>query len=252
MPTIDINCDMGESYGRWVLGHDEAVMRYISSANVACGGHAGDPNVMEQTVLLAKEHGVAVGAHPGYQDLAGFGRRVLPMSVDELRRSITAQIGALYAIARSVGVELHHVKAHGALYNLACVSPPDAQAIALAVRSFSQDLPLYCPPGSQMEAAANEAGIDVVSEGFMDRLYEPSGLLVDRHVPGSVLNDPIEAAQQALLLANGTVSARDGSTIQLKAQTLCVHGDNPAILALLPAARAALEEAGYVISSQLS
>lgn len=242
---IDLNCDMGESFGPWTMGHDEEVMPYITSANVACGGHAGDPNVIERTLLLAKQHGVSVGAHPGYPDLTGFGRRVLPMSPDDLRRSLLAQIGALYALARGVGVDLHHVKAHGALYNRACISQAEAEAIVSAVAAFSPSLPIYCPPGSQMEASALEVGLHTVREGFIDRQYEPSGLLVDRATADSVLVDPQKAAQQACLLASGWVIARDGTTIPMPVKSLCIHGDNPAILALLPATRAALIQAGY-------
>jgi UPF0271 protein len=250
MPTIDINCDMGESYGKWQMGHDEEVMAFISSANIACGGHAGDPSVMERTVLLARHHGVAVGAHPGYPDLIGFGRRVLPLSSDELRLSILAQVGALYAIAHSCGVDLAHIKPHGALYNRACTSELEARAIAAAVYKFSTSLPLFCPPGSQMEACAREIGLETIPEGFIDRHYEPNGLLADRNITGAVLGSPEEAAQQALLLASGTVIARGSIPISMPVRTLCVHGDNPAILELLTATSFALRSAGYEIAGQ--
>ena len=169
MTTIDINCDMGESFGRWTLGSDAEVMPYISSANVACGGHAGDPNVMAATVRLAKSHGVAVGAHPGYADLAGFGRRYLPMLEDEVRNMLLAQIGALHAIARAEGYELSHIKPHGALYNEAMRDADLARHVVGAIRAFSQSLPVYCLPGSEVERAAHESGLTAVLEGFADR-----------------------------------------------------------------------------------
>jgi 5-oxoprolinase (ATP-hydrolysing) subunit A len=249
MRRIDINCDMGESYGRWTLGHDLEVMPFITSASIACGGHAGDPSVMEHTVRLALEHGVSIGAHPGYPDLAGFGRRVLTMSFDELRLSVLTQLGALWAVAGANGAELTHVKAHGALYNRAAIDEGEARAIAQAVRAFSSELQVYCPPKSRMAALADEANLKVVYEGFIDRQYEPSGLLVDRHVPGSVLTDAQTAASQAVELAGGSVTARVGMRVELAVETLCVHGDNEAIMAILPAAREALEKAGFQIAA---
>jgi UPF0271 protein len=245
---IDINCDMGESFGAWRMGHDEEAMPFISSANIACGAHAGDPSVMEHTLILASRHGVAVGAHPGYPDLPGFGRRVLDMSPDDLWLSILSQIGALNAIARSCGVDLHHVKAHGALYNRAAISADIAEPIVRAVKSFSRDLPVYCPPGSVMAQVAADQGLAVVPEGFADRLYEPSGLLVDRALQDSVLKNPESVANQALELAGGRLIARDGTILSLDVKTICVHGDNPNLLSILPAVRRRLEAAGYLIS----
>jgi UPF0271 protein len=236
---------MGESFGAWRMGHDEEAMPLISSANIACGAHAGDPSVMERTLLLASSHGVAAGAHPGYPDLPGFGRRVLNMSPDDLRLSVLSQIGALHAIARSCGVELQHVKAHGALYNRAAVSLLEAEAVTRAISSFSRALPVYCPPLSVMAQAAQEAGLIVVPEGFADRLYEPSGLLVDRKIIDSVLKDPETASKQALALAAGRFTARDGSWLDISVGTICVHGDNPGLLSILPAIRRHLESAGY-------
>jgi 5-oxoprolinase (ATP-hydrolysing) subunit A len=249
MRQIDINCDMGESYGRWTLGHDEAVMPLISSASIACGGHAGDPLVMERTVQLALRNGVSIGAHPGYPDLAGFGRRVLPMSADELRTSILAQLGALWAVARGCGGELAHVKAHGALYNTAAVDVVTATAFIAAVAAFSGTIPVYCPPNSVMARLADESNLTVVDEGFIDRQYEPTGLLVDRSIPGSLLTSSQQAADQALGLANGTVVARDGTRLAMQVRTLCVHGDNPGILQILPAVLATLSAGGVRVAA---
>ena len=207
---------------------------------------------MARTVLLASRFHVAIGAHPGYPDLPGFGRRILPLTPDELRLSILAQVGALYAISRSYGVELSHVKPHGALYNRACISRAEADAISAVVHKFSRTLPLYCPPGSQMEASAKEIGLETIPEGFIDRLYEPNGLLANRSTAGSVFTAPEQAAQQALSLAGGKVLARGGMEIDMPVRTLCVHGDNPAILALLPAVSAALKGSGYTIARPTS
>jgi UPF0271 protein len=248
MTTMDINCDMGESFGRWTLGHDAEVMPFISSANVACGGHAGDPNVMAATVRLAAQHKVAVGAHPGYPDLAGFGRRHFTMMGDEVRAMLLAQIGALYAISRSQGCDLSHVKPHGALYNEAMRDAELARAVTGAVKSFSADMPLFCLPGSAVAAAAQEASMKCVLEGFADRAYEPNGSLADRSLRGAVLHRPSAAAQQALTLARGTVTARDGTELAVRIDTICIHGDNPAAVEITRAVRARLEQAGYAVA----
>jgi UPF0271 protein len=226
---------MGESFGRWTLGSDAEVMPYISSANVACGGHAGDPNVMAATVRLARAHGVSVGAHPSYPDLAGFGRRHIAMAEDEVRSMLLAQIGSLYAIARAEGSDLSHVKPHGALYNEAMRDERLARAVVGAVRAFSPTLPVFCLPGSEVEHAAKDAGLPTVTEGFADRAYEPSGLLADRLLPGAVLHDPSVAANQALGLALGNITARDGTRLLMRVGTICIHGDNPAAVHLVRA-----------------
>src|SRR6476469_3288720 len=205
--TIDLNADMGESFGSWRMGHDEELMPHITSANVACGAHAGDPNVMRATIKLAKKHRVQIGAHPGYPDLQGFGRRPMQLAPDEIEAYVLAQIGALWAIARSEGTDLCHVKAHGALYNLATKDKLVALPIVRAVAHFSRDLFLYCLPGSKQEEVAQAHGIKTIAEGFIDRAYEPNGSLVDRQVAGAVLADPAEAARNALALANGTIIA---------------------------------------------
>jgi UPF0271 protein len=246
---MDINCDMGESFGRWTLGHDAEVMPYISSANIACGGHAGDPNVMTATVRLAVQHKVAVGAHPGYPDLAGFGRRHFTLTGDEVRAMLLAQIGALYAIARSQGCDLSHVKPHGALYNAAMRDTALARAVIGAVKAFSADMPVFCLPGSAIAAVARELGTKCVLEGFADRAYEPNGSLADRSVRGAVLHEAPSAAEQALSLARGIVTARDGTELALRIGTICVHGDNPAAVEIVRAVRARLEQAGYAVTA---
>lgn len=223
---IDLNCDCGESFGRWQLGDDASTLPHVTSANVACGGHAGDPTVMTQTVRLARDLGVAVGAHPGYPDLAGFGRRVLPMDPDEITATVLAQIGALNAIARSEGVELIHVKPHGALYNHAATAPVVAEAIARAVASFNHELILVALAGSALVAAGEAAGLAVAREAFADRAYEADGTLRARNLPGALIEDDQRALEQALNIAvHGIVVTPDGSEVPVAADTLCIHGD---------------------------
>lgn len=224
-------------------------MPFISSANVACGLHAGDPSVMIATLKLAREYGVAVGAHPSYPDLAGFGRRQLPMSQDEIKGYVLYQIGALWAIAKAIGVELSHVKPHGALYNVAAKDRTVAQPIVEAVATFSQELRLFCLPSSELEAAGREAGLHTVGEGFADRAYEPNGSLADRKLPGAVAKDASEAVNQALMLARGEVLCRDGSTLKLSVDTICIHGDTPGAPEFAREVSGALIRAGYNISA---
>jgi len=245
---IDLNADMGESFGLWRIGADEALMPYITSANVACGAHAGDPSVMWATVRLARWHGVAVGAHPGYADLQGFGRRSIQMTPDEVAGLVLYQLGALWAIARAEGVELRHVKPHGALYNSASSDRQLAEAIAQAVWRFSTSLPLVCLADSQMERAARDVGLPVAREGFADRAYEPTGLLASRSTPGSLLSSPADAASQAVGLASGKVIARDGTELSLHVDTICIHSDTPGAAEIARSVRAALTGAGYEVS----
>jgi 5-oxoprolinase (ATP-hydrolysing) subunit A len=246
MFAIDLNCDLGESFGPWKMGSDEEVMKYITSANVACGWHAGDPLVMERTVALATSHGVEIGAHPGYPDLLGFGRRHLDCTPRELRNYVLYQIGALDAFCKVHGTSMSHVKPHGKLY-LDCLDREDqARAIAEAVVEYNPDL-LYVafagPRGRLMTEVAEKVGIKVVYEAFPDRAYTASGDLVPRGVPGAVIHNPQEVAERTLRLAQEqTMIALDGSVVQLEAQTLCVHGDTPTALELVQAIRCALEE----------
>ena len=246
---IDLNADMGESFGSWRMGQDEELMPQITSANVACGAHAGDPNVMRATVKLAKKHRVQIGAHPGFPDLQGFGRRPMQLAPDEIEAYVLAQIGALWAIARSEGADLSHVKAHGALYNLAVKDRLVALPIVRAVAHFSRDLFLYCLPGSKQEEVARAHGIKTIPEGFIDRAYEPNGSLVDRRAPGAVVSDPAEAARNALALANGSIVTRDDSVLKVQVETLCVHGDGPNAPQIARSAFAALLLAGYSVQA---
>lgn len=249
MRTIDLNCDMGESFGPWKMGDDEGIMPYITSANVACGGHAGDPDVMLATVRSAKSYGVHVGAHPGYPDLRRFGRRPMKLARDELFALVLSQVGALYGVLRGENQELCHVKPHGALYNQACADPELAGWVAEAVAAFSKDLLLFGLPGSYLESAAQEKGLRFVAEGFADRTYEPNGSLRDRKYPDSLLRDPELAARNALSLANGQVVAHDGSVLHLQVGTLCVHGDTPGAAGIAAEVHRSLEAAGFQVAA---
>jgi len=246
---VDLNSDLGESYGRWTLGDDAAMVWHISSANLACGFHAGDFGVMDATVALCKGAGVGVGAQPGYPDLQGFGRRGMSMPAIEIEQCVLYQIGALYGFCRAHGVELQHVKPHGALYNQAAADPALAHAIARAVARFSRDVPLVGLAGSTAFAeAAADAGLRLVPEAFADRRYNPDGSLQSRAVPGSLLTDPAEAAEQALrLVCDGGVRAHDGTVVPVRAESVCFHGDTPGAPAIVAAARARLEAAGVAI-----
>jgi UPF0271 protein len=241
---IDLNCDMGESFGRYTLGADSALMPHITSANIACGFHASDPLVMDRTVRLAREHGVAIGAHPGFPDLQGFGRRDMQLSSEEAETAILYQIGALSAFARAAGVGLVHVKPHGALYNQAARDRTLAEAIIRAVTRFSRELIVVGLANSEVVNVALEAGQPVAREAFADRAYEPDGSLRSRRLPGAVLHDPAQAAAQAVRIArDGLVVAWDGQEVPVQAETLCVHGDTPTALVIVQAIRQALREA---------
>ncbi|MDQ3707110.1 MAG: LamB/YcsF family protein [Chloroflexota bacterium] len=247
--TIDLNADVGESFGAWPMGHDREIMPFITSANVACGGHAGDPNVMAATVRLAASHGVSVGAHPGYPDLAGFGRRAMAFSPEEVRHFVLYQVGALWAIGRACGIELRHVKPHGALYNMAARDRATAEAIAGAVRDFSRELPLMCLAGSLAEEVSRDIGLPTLAEGFADRAYEPGGVLRDRKLPGSVHHDAATVAEQVVGLAGGELRTVDGSTLRVQVDTICLHSDTPAAALFAQVARQALEEAGFRVAA---
>lgn len=245
---IDLNADVGESYGAWTMGDDASLLPLVTSANVACGAHAGDPVVMARTVALARRLGVSVGAHPGYPDRDGFGRRDLPMTGEELRASLLAQLGALEAIARAAGVELRHVKPHGALYNRAALDAGLAELIADSVRSVSPDLILVGLAGSALLTAGRAAGLTVAAEAFADRVYEADGSLRSRRQPDAVHHDPAVAAEQARSIAvDGRVRAHDGTWIEVQADTLCIHGDSPGAPAIAAAVRTALTDAGLTL-----
>ncbi len=238
--TIDINCDMGESFGHYALGDDASIMPYITSANIACGMHAGDPPVMRTTIRLAKEYGVAVGAHPGWPDLQGFGRREMTMTPDEAEGYILYQIGALAAFARQEGVELRHVKVHGALYNQAVNDRALADVIARAVRSFDKNLILVGLAGSALIKAGIGFGLRVANEAFPDRRYNPDGTLVSRKQTGSLVPYPEEVAANAVSLARGGI---DFAGKRVPIDTLCIHGDNARAAENAKQVREALERA---------
>ena len=236
---------MGESFGPWPMGADADVLPNISSANVACGAHAGDPTVMRRTVRLAKQHGVAVGAHPGFADLQGFGRREMQVDPAEVEDSLVAQIGALAAIAKAEGVPLQHVKAHGALYNQAARDRRLADAIAKAIASFDPTLVMFCLPGSKMVEAGLAAGLQVAAEGFADRAYEPDGSLTPRSRAGAVIHDATVVVERAIrMVRDGVVLTTTGQRIPLRIDTICVHGDTPGAADLTRRIRAGLENAG--------
>jgi UPF0271 protein len=242
---IDLNSDVGESFGAYVLGADAEVMRSVSSANVACGYHAGDPGVMRRTVRLAREAGVSVGAHPGFPDLSGFGRRELRASAQEIEDMVLYQIGALAAIARSEGVTLSHVKAHGALYNMAARDRQLADAIARAVHAFAPSLVLFGLPGSEILRAAEAAGLPAASEGFADRAYQADGSLAPRTAAGAVIHDAEEVVRRSMrMVTEGCVTAIDGSEVRLRVDTLCVHGDTAGAPELARKLREGLERHG--------
>ncbi len=250
MRTIDLNCDMGESFGRYTLGADADLMPLVTSAAIACGMHGGDPLVMERTVALAAKHGVAIGAHPGYPDLQGFGRRAMDLTPAEVEALVLYQLGALAGFARAAGVELAHVKPHGALYNQAAASPDLAQAVVRAVQRFSPGLILVGLAGSALIQAGREAGLRVASEGFPERGYNPDGSLRSRRLPGAVIESPAEAAQNAVRLAVEGISIEEGWAIRrLPVDTLCVHGDNPNAVAIVTAIRRALADAGVGLAA---
>jgi UPF0271 protein len=241
MIQINLNCDMGESFGRYTLGDDASLLRWVTSANIACGMHAGDPLVMERTVRMAMESGVEIGAHPGYPDLQGFGRREMTLPVEEVEALVLYQIGALAGFLRPHHVELVHVKPHGALYNQAARDRSLADAIARGTARFSRELILVGLAGSQLLAAGTDAGLRVASEGFPDRSYNPDGSLTSRRQPGALLESVEEVCAQALRLAREG-AGQGGHPVLV--DTLCIHGDNPTAVEFAQAVRKTLERNG--------
>jgi UPF0271 protein len=243
--TIDLNADVGESFGAWRLGDDESLMASVSSANIACGVHAGDPSVIRRTLALARQHGVAAGAHPGYPDLAGFGRREMALSPEEVTDLVLYQVAALAGMAAAEGLRLTHVKPHGALYNKAARDQPTAAAIARAIALVDRRLVLFGLSGSALVDAGRREGLRVAAEAFADRGYEANGRLRARELPGALVTDPADVVTRALrLIEHQTVSAVDGSTIAVAADTICVHGDTPGAAELARRLRAGLEARG--------
>jgi 5-oxoprolinase (ATP-hydrolysing) subunit A len=250
MRSIDLNCDLGESFGAWHMGQDEAVLECISSANIACGFHAGDANIMQRTVQAAVARGVAIGAHPSLADLQGFGRREMQISADEAHALVLYQIGALSAFAVAAGTRLTHVKPHGALYNMAARDAHLAHAIARAVRDFDAGLILVGLAGSELPGAGVRVGLRVAHEAFADRRYRSDGSLVPRREPDAVIHDIDAAVAQAVSIAvDGSAIAQDGSALAIAADTLCVHGDRPDAAEFARRLRAGLVAAGIRIAA---
>jgi UPF0271 protein len=246
---MDLNSDLGESFGAWKIGDDEGVLPWVTSANVAAGFHAGDPSVIRRTVARARELGVEVGAHPGFPDLVGFGRRDLAVTPDQAYCDVLYQIGAVAAFVRAQGLELQHVKPHGQLNNLAVRDRDLAEAIVAACHDFDPRLRLIAY-GGELLAAAERAGVPLAREAYADRAYNPDGTLVSRRITGAVITDPGEAARRAVSLArDGGIRAVDGSWLALPTDTLCVHGDSPGAAKTAQAIRQALEEAGVPVRS---
>jgi len=248
--SIDLNSDLGESFGPWTMGNDAAMLKVVNSANIACGGHASDPETMFQTLTLARENGVTVGAHPGYNDREGFGRRIIPMSPDEIGRMVAAQVGSLQAMALLAGTKVSYVKPHGALGNLAAADNAVATAIVAAVRAIDRDLAFLAISGQQLEVAARDAGAPVYSEIFADRGYLSSGQLVPRGTEGAMIHDADKAADRLLsVLETGKMPVIDGDPIVLAADSICVHGDGPSAVAMAQAIHARLSDAGILLQS---
>ncbi|HEX6965958.1 MAG TPA: 5-oxoprolinase subunit PxpA, partial [Gemmatimonadaceae bacterium] len=242
MLRVDLNCDMGESFGAWSMGADDEILPYITSANIACGYHAGDPAVMRRTVAAAVARRVAVGAHPGLPDLVGFGRRAMEVTPDDVYDLVVYQVGALRGFASAAGVALQHVKPHGALYNMAAVQPKLAEAIACAVRDVDRELVLYGLAGSHLISVGERAGLTTASEAFADRNYLGDGTLVPRRRADAMVSDADGAARRAVrMVKESRVRSVDGADIAIRADTICIHGDSPRAVEFARALRAALE-----------
>jgi len=251
--AIDINCDLGESYGRFKIGNDDAVFPYLTSCNVACGFHGGDPQTMEQTILSAIDHNVVIGAHPSYPDLQGFGRRRLQMDGGELKAAIKYQVGALKAMCESQGTSVRYVKPHGALYNACFSNPAETTAVLEAIEEIDQNLILMGLAGSLMEEVSVQLGRPFIAEAFADRRYTAEGFLQSRSEVGSVISTADDAVQQVLdIVMKNQVTSYDGAILDVKAQSVCIHGDNPAALQILQALDQAFAEKGIEKKSFIS
>ncbi len=251
MMRVDLNCDMGESFGSWVMGQDEAMLDIVTSANVACGFHAGDPQIMLQTACMAKARGVALGAHPGFPDIQGFGRRrMLDISPQELTAMVTYQIGAMQAIATLAGHRVTHVKAHGALSNMACDNLEMASAIAKAIRAVDGSLVFVVLPQTMLEQAGEAAGLSLAREVFADRAYDDDYRLVSRAKPGSVLHDPALVAARVLdMVKNQAITAASGKKLPVSVDTICIHGDTPGALSMAQAVHKLLVNNGVSVKA---
>ncbi|MGP9810735.1 LamB/YcsF family protein [Rhodopseudomonas sp. NSM] len=247
---IDLNCDLGEGFGAWSMGDDAAMMRIATSVNVACGFHAGDPDIMHKTVAMAKTHGVAIGAHPGFRDLHGFGRRPVPgITAAEIENLVAYQIGALQAVASLAGHKVTHVKAHGALSNVACEDDMTARAIAAAIKAVDPKLIFVVLANSKLVDAGEVAGLAMAHEVFADRAYEDDGNLVSRRKPGAVLHDPAVIAERVLRMAqDGAVVSVTGKVIKMRTDTVCIHGDTTGAVEIARGVRTALEDNGITVA----
>ncbi len=246
---IDLNCDLGEATGPGAIERDRRMMEYVTSVNVACGAHAGDPDTMRATVRSARDAGVRVGVHPGFADREGFGRRDIELTSEEIENLVLVQIGALAAIARAEDMTLSHVKPHGALYNMAGRDPRVADAIVRAVAGFDRSLPLLALTGSVLVDVGRDAGLDVVPEVFADRAFDADGALVSRQRPGAVIHEPERMIERAVrMVRDGRVDAIDGTPLELAGETICVHGDTPGADDLALTLRQGLEAAGIAIA----
>ncbi|MEZ5764702.1 MAG: 5-oxoprolinase subunit PxpA [Xanthobacteraceae bacterium] len=250
MTNIDLNSDLGEGFGAWTMGDDAAMLDIVTSANVACGYHAGDSDIMLRTATIAKARGVAIGAHPSYRDLHGFGRRpVAGLTSSEIETMVAYQIGALQAVAALAGHKVTHVKAHGALSNVACADPMTARAIAAAIKAVDRDLIWVVLPRSEMERAGEAANLPLAREVFADRAYEDDASLMARGKPGAVLHDPAEIAERVLRMAGDqAVVSASGKIIGMPIDTICVHGDTPGAVGIARQVRARLETGGFTLS----
>ncbi|HEX4256871.1 MAG TPA: 5-oxoprolinase subunit PxpA [Streptosporangiaceae bacterium] len=249
-PAIDLNADLGEGFGAWRLGDDEALLAVVTSANIACGFHAGDPLILRRCCAAAVARGVAIGAQVSYRDLAGFGRREMDVPADELTAEVLYQLAALDGIARAEGGRVRYVKPHGALYNRIARDPVQARAVAAAVAAYDPSLPVLTLPGSVAARVAAEAGLRAAAEAFADRAYTAEGTLVSRREPGAVLSDVAEVTARAVGMATrGQVTAIDGQQVAVEPESICVHGDTPGAVELARSVRHGLEEAGVRLAS---
>jgi UPF0271 protein len=248
--TIDLNCDLGEGFGAWEMGNDAAMIELATSVNIACGFHAGDADTMRKTVDLAKARGVSIGAHPGYRDLHGFGRRpVAGLTAAEIENLVAYQIGALQAIATLAGHKVTHVKAHGALSNVACEDDMTARAIASAIKAVDRNLIFVVLANSKLVAAGDAAGLPMAHEIFADRAYEDDGSLVSRRKPGAVLHDPAQIAQRVVrMVQDGAVISVSGKAIKMRMDTVCIHGDTPGAVEIGRGVRQALKDSGIQVA----
>lgn len=247
--VVSLNTDIGEGYGAWQIADDAALLGTVTDANMACGFHAGDPDIMRQTCETAAQNGVGIGAQVGFHDIIGFGRRFIEISRASLTNDLIYQLGALSAFANLVGSPVAYVKAHGALYHAAVQREEYAGAVIDAIRSFDASLPFLCQPGTSFSARAKEAGLRTVREGYIDRAYQPDGLLVPRGTPGAVITDLDEACDRAVAMAQyGEITAIDGTVIAMPVDSVCVHSDSPGASEVAQAVRAALTDAGITLS----